>query len=662
VIASVLSRLTFAIAAIVGLLAVTTAPSAAQEERILSFDSDVTVRSDGWLRVVETIEVVANGDNIRRGIYRDFPTRSLTEYGLNQRVGFEIDRIERDGRPEPYHTEDLNAGVRIYIGHPEVLLRPGRYRYTIAYDTSRQLYHWADQDELYWNVTGNSWAFPIERATATVHLPDAAAIEQVDAYTGPRGAQGNDFKVVERKSGTLRIATTRALLSGEGLTIAAAWPAGLVARPTGAAVTGRIVLDNKGLALGTLLLAALLVYFLVVWSRVGRDPRKGVVFPRFEAPDDLSPVAVGYIWHGGFGTDFSIGRALTVAITSLATKRRLVIEDDGDDRYTLAAAKGAHGKLPPGERVVFGTLFAGDGDSISFGSEYEPVMGKASSVLLDAFDWEYGQAYFRGNARPWLIGALIAVAATLSSLVIDATGQDAWLVVSVMAVFGTALLTLGTTMVILVTGRWSRALSAGTPVRVVLSLGQLLGGAVAFLAAAVVGLILTDFVAPAAMPVAALPVLLTVAFWFLMKAPTRLGRETLDAIEGYRLYLSVAEADRLNSAGREPEVTEALFEAHLPYAMALGVEEEWTDKVMTRLEASTDKPFDRSTYRPRWYRGRGTGFAKAGTLAGALSQGLGSAASHAMSRPSSSGSSGGGFSSGGGSSGGGGGGGGGGGW
>ncbi|GHD54617.1 hypothetical protein GCM10017083_32330 [Thalassobaculum fulvum] len=659
---SALRRVSLAIVAAVGLLIATGGPASAERERIVSFDSDITVRPDGWLHVVETIEVVATGDSIRRGIYRDFPTRSLTEYGVNRRVDFEIDRIERDGRREPYHTEQLNAGVRVYVGNADVLLRPGRYRYTIAYDTSRQLYHWPDTDELYWNVTGDAWAFPIERATATVHLPEGAAVGQTDAYTGPRGARGDDFRIVGNSGGTLRIATTRTLLPGEGLTIATAWPAGLVDRPTQATVIGRAVYDNAGLAAGAFLTAVLLVYFLVAWHRVGRDPRKGVVFPRFEAPDGLSPVAVGYVWHGGFGNGFGVARALTVAITSLATKRRLVIDDDGKRRYTLSAVKGARGKLPPGELAVYKALFPHGRDTASFGSEYEPAMGRASSVLLDAFDWEYGRAYFRSNSRPWLIGALIAVTATLSSLVIDATGQDAWLIVSVMAVFATALLTIGTTMVILVSGRWSRAFSIGTPIRPILSLGQLVGGIAGFLAAAVVGLILADFVAPAAVPLAALPVLVTIAFWFLMKAPTRLGRRTLDAIEGYRLYLSVAEADRLNSAGREPEVTTALFETHLPYAMALGVEEQWTDKVMARLEASTDKPFDRGSYRPRWYRGDGSGFAKAGTLAGALSQGLGSAAAHAMSRPSSSGSSGGGFSGGGGSSGGGGGGGGGGGW
>ena len=44
------------------------------EERILEFRSDILVIEDGWIEVTETIRVQAEGQRIRRGIYRDFPT------------------------------------------------------------------------------------------------------------------------------------------------------------------------------------------------------------------------------------------------------------------------------------------------------------------------------------------------------------------------------------------------------------------------------------------------------------------------------------------------------------------------------------------------------------------------------------------------------------
>ena len=49
-------------------------PSFAQDERILSFHSDITIDEDGSMTVRETIRVRAQGLKIKRGIYRDFPT------------------------------------------------------------------------------------------------------------------------------------------------------------------------------------------------------------------------------------------------------------------------------------------------------------------------------------------------------------------------------------------------------------------------------------------------------------------------------------------------------------------------------------------------------------------------------------------------------------
>ena len=54
-------------------IAAAAAPAAAREE-ILSYIADINVQDDGALEVTETIKVRAEGRQIRRGIYRDFPT------------------------------------------------------------------------------------------------------------------------------------------------------------------------------------------------------------------------------------------------------------------------------------------------------------------------------------------------------------------------------------------------------------------------------------------------------------------------------------------------------------------------------------------------------------------------------------------------------------
>ena len=148
----------------------------AQQERILSFDSHIDIMARGDVVVSETIRVVAAGKKIRRGIYRDFPTRYRNSLGSQVTVRFEVLEVLRDNRPEAYHTEQQSNGTRVYMGNKDVFLQPGEYTYTFVYRTDRQIGFFEKFDELYWNVTGNGWDFVIEKARAVVQLPPGAEV------------------------------------------------------------------------------------------------------------------------------------------------------------------------------------------------------------------------------------------------------------------------------------------------------------------------------------------------------------------------------------------------------------------------------------------------------------------------------------------------------
>ena len=97
------------------------------DERILSFHSDITVDADASMRVDETIRVHAEGDQIRHGIYRDFPTRYKDRFGNNMHVDFAPIGVTRDGNDEAFHTENQVNGVRVYFGSSDTVLQPGDY-------------------------------------------------------------------------------------------------------------------------------------------------------------------------------------------------------------------------------------------------------------------------------------------------------------------------------------------------------------------------------------------------------------------------------------------------------------------------------------------------------------------------------------------------------
>jgi len=201
---------------------------AVADERILEYDARIEVQKNGDLMVTEKIRVRAEGDNIKRGIYRDIPKLQHSKWGLKTKKPFEVLSVKRGGKPEKFVTEEIGqGGMRIRIGREEHMLKRGEHRYEIVYKTGWQLHLEADRDVLYWNAIGTEWMFPIDKATATVVLPEGFEIKEVWAYTGAHGKQGKDYKA-RSEGGQAWFEATRGFGKEEGMTVVVVWPPGLL--------------------------------------------------------------------------------------------------------------------------------------------------------------------------------------------------------------------------------------------------------------------------------------------------------------------------------------------------------------------------------------------------------------------------------------------------
>ncbi|MEO1105806.1 MAG: hypothetical protein AAFW98_19095, partial [Pseudomonadota bacterium] len=99
------------------------------------------------------------------------------------------------------------------------------------------------------------------------------------------------------------------------------------------------------------------------------------------------------------------------------------------------------------------------------------------------------------------------------------------------------------------------------------------------------------------LPATLLVIAIVILFVALKVLPRRtaLGQITMDEVRGTRLYLSVAEADRLKF-DNPPDRTPQHFSDLLPYAVALGVETAWTNQFASTVSKAT-------TVAPMWYSG-----------------------------------------------------------
>jgi len=613
-------------------------------ERLISYDSDITINKDASMIVVEKIKVYAGGNKIKRGIFRDFPTKYKDEYGNNINIKFDVLEVLRDGNSESYHTENLSNGVRVYCGKSNYFIPEGVYTYTIKYKTDRQIGYFDKFDELYWNVTGNGWDFIIENVSATVNLPEPVSRDEIKlyGYTGEQGSRDSDFIYEILSSNKIKFKTNSILYPKEGLTIVVQFPKGLVHEPTQSEKISYYAKDNLQVVAGFVGIIILILYYFLIWLRVGKDPAEGLIIPLYSPPHKMSPAAVRFVTEMGYDN-----KVFTSTIISLAVKGHLLIEEDKNG-YTLRRIEGKK-SLTSDESAVLNKLGLGKNgtrNSLELKQKNHSILQKAIKALKSSLKNSYEKNYFFTNRKFFFIGLGVSLLILVFSI-IGGSGEQVFILIWI------SIWTGGVTALMFAVYRaWKGALSKGR-VKV-----TALGGAIfitlfsiPFIGGEILGFFfLSQVSSPLIIVVIALVGLVNILFYHLLKAPTLLGRKIMDQIDGFKMYLGVAEKDQIYSM-QEPDKSPELFESYLPYALALGVENQWAEKFSDILAGIKG-----DDYRPVWYNGTSWSTLGASGFASSLSSSFASTISSSSTAPgSSSGGGGGGFSGGGGGGGGGGG-------
>lgn len=383
------------------------ATSALSAEQINRYDVKIFVERDGDILVTETIDVTAERNQIRRGIFRDLP-RFYKKDGVDIPYRYKIKSIRRNGKKEPYAVSRTGNGVRWRIGDADVYLDYGRHVYEIEYSVKNQIRYFQTHDELYWNAIGQYWAFPIAAARIDVTLPDGAIVAGVSAYTGRFGEQQDNYRYA-RENGSHVFTATQPFSAREGMTISLSVEKGAIDPPSAGdkradwwALNGSLVV----LSLGAIAISG---FHFHAWRRVGIDPPKGPVFPRYEPPKNHSPAGVHYVYHRRLnGHD-----ALIASIVNLAINKWIKIEPVDKKKTTLTRFNDDDSRKPafPAERVFLKKLLA-RGSSRTIGGKTDTTFTSAYRKFQASVSKRFGSEYFK-----WNFG-FIVVAVAVSILVV----------------------------------------------------------------------------------------------------------------------------------------------------------------------------------------------------------------------------------------------------
>ncbi|HJM68312.1 MAG TPA: DUF2207 domain-containing protein [Candidatus Babeliales bacterium] len=397
-------------------------------ETIRSFDEAITIHKNGWIDVEEKITVNAEGDSIRRGIVREIPLRHRIFGIFNYLPKFELKKVSHNDQPTSYHVDDFYNGKHVYIGSKHRLLQAGAHTYTINYSTKKHIGFFKDYDELYWNVTGNQWRFPIENVRAVLHLPDGIDAKDIKAtaYVGRSGSREDSY-TASIDGNVITFVSKRPLMPGEAFTIVAGWPKGVLLEPT---MDERVIdffQDNGYLLIILLGLLALIILFIVHYF--SNKVRTGTIIPLFEPPKEFTPSMCRYLLKYRWDATCFASEVVALAVKGLL---KINMKEDykgalsfkTNKEYTLVKT----GKDPQGEfdSELYYKIFVRT-DKLELAS-------KNHSKILSALDGLYSllvdriNKYFDRQSFYLFIGAGISLVTGILALFLGAHSIELYVI------------------------------------------------------------------------------------------------------------------------------------------------------------------------------------------------------------------------------------------
>jgi uncharacterized membrane protein len=293
-------------------------PVTAREYHVKDFNEQVTVGADGTIEVTEIIETQFIGSY--HGIYRTIPVEYNTPQGLNYTLLLELLSIsDDDGHALKYEKTREGRYLKFKITVPGA--EDATRTVTIRYRLLDAIRFFEDHDELYWNVTGDSWDVPVESVSAHIELPAGTTGMRAVAYTGVFGSRAQDARV-EVKGNTVEIQSAHRLGYHEGLTAVIGWDKGFVHAPGAGARLMLFLRSNWPLFMP---IGTFFVMLWLWWTR-GRDPEQDAITVQYEPPDKLTPGECGTLVDNEAAM-----RDITATLVDLAVKGYLTIEQKEEE-------------------------------------------------------------------------------------------------------------------------------------------------------------------------------------------------------------------------------------------------------------------------------------------------------------------------------------------
>ena len=559
------------------------------------FFSRIEILANGSLKVTETIERVVEPKEMNfKGIDRYFSKYYTDRTGVRHRIHLTVLEAAIDTVPVKVKIlPDLN-GIRIPLYSPTVL-NPGTHIFSITYLFPNKIMQFKNNDEnvqepdfkeLIWEITGNYWDIPITRAGAVVLFPPNAKIySQTAMTTGPEGV-GDNYRIKKDKNGDLSFALTFPLAPHEGLTALVNW-----SEPDSNNVPAfengkldRFIIEHGTTVVSLISFLFVLSYYLATLFGQKKEKKDAAKASPLQK-GDLTPAVLNYAL-----TKKIASKSLFILLLNMAAKGFLSFGEDQSGTVLLIKETDKEKGLTALEKKIAGKLFTKDRTSFAMTHANSLQLMRIMQNLQKTLTKEYKKNFTSFPHTYFWFGVLMAIIAVFS--------------VSSMSLFPeiTLLTSLASVLVMI------PCAFIGAKIYTEIRTKSWKENKLHFIRLLITSLPLLICLTGLFIYYSIQTTLITALFFFalliciaifkaLLRAPSALGTSILENIDGYKLYLS-SQDDTLLSTMRNAEFKiKALYGKHLPFAVALDLDADWTRRFASFSEKENQ-------LKPDWYKGK----------------------------------------------------------
>jgi uncharacterized membrane protein YgcG len=482
-----------------------------------------------------------------KGIVRALPM-SYDDHSVS--LNFDNSSLTRNGLPEPVYDRSIeNGNLNISTGTEQYVHGAQTYKYT--YHMRDVTKDFDDHQELYWDTNGTEWTQSFDKVVARVHLdPSVAAAWSSgdDCYEGPAGSQEScDIQTGQDSDGHTMLTFTSTRQFGSGENMT--FVLGFDSGTFTPYQMGALDWFLAGLAIAVAVLSLASIIWAIILKATHRNAKgRGTIIPEYQPPKNVAVLVAGQLYA-------KTNKGIAAQIIDLAVRQNIQIVEYDKTGFFGTTSKAyklrflnADG-LGPDEQEFAEILF----DELKAGQEYDmgdTIAARSTGTALGLYQQTLGKDMvkrgYRYNIRGRMIPIVISIIITVVSFILSIALSD--------------------------------------------SVASGYSGMAALLA--FVSIFITSILVGGTLPL------------------TESGVGIRDYVKGLKLYITVAEEDRLkflqSVTGAERKdlgnlddhaQLVKLYEKLLPYAVLFGLEKSW-GKVMEQY-------YDNPDVSPAWYIGAG---------------------------------------------------------